>query len=196
LTVAVALSVTGLIGTAVPSLAECGRQVNPFPDFSDVAPSADTVVIGTVIESHRDDPTEPTASFTLQVDDVVRGDPPATLTFDLLRSGLPLRGPQSCRGDATLFVHVEDVIALALHGRLGDRGSVNTAAWIEGRPERDLVPGVEVMNRREAIAAARVLPPTDAVAASPATAGLSAALIDLLTASAAGVYTGVRQSDS
>jgi hypothetical protein len=158
---AVTIAVTALVGTGGPSLAECTGQANRFPDFTDVAPSATTVVIGTAVESGRDDPTEPTAVFSLRVDAVIRGQAPAMIDVDDLRSGLPRTGSDACRGDAALWVRVGDVIALALDGRLDGRTGINSAAWVEGRPHRLLMPAAQVLSRRKAIAAARALPATD-----------------------------------
>jgi hypothetical protein len=143
-------------------------QLNRFPRYTEVAPTARTVVIGTVVESRREDPTESTVVFTLRVDDVIRGQAPAAIEVEGIRSGLPRRGQRACRENAFLYVHLGDVIALALDGRLDGRAGITTAAWIEGRPERDLIPGVHVLSRSEAIAAARALPPTDA---APSTTG-------------------------
>jgi hypothetical protein len=98
--------------------------------------------------------------FHLRVDEVVRGEPPVTMIIEGLRSGLPVRGEEACRESAFLYVHVGDVIALALDGRLGTRSGVNSAVVIEGRVD-EWTPGLRRMSRREAIAAARALPPSD-----------------------------------
>lgn len=156
------VAITLLVGSGTTSLAECTGQPNRFPRYSDVAPTADTVVIGTVIDSKGEDPTEATVLFSLRVDHIVRGDPPATMDIEGLQSGLPVHGAKGCRENAFLYVHVGDVIALALDGKLDQRTGVNAAAWIEGRPDRQLVPGVRVMTRADVIAAAEAMPPTDA----------------------------------
>jgi hypothetical protein len=105
-----------------------------------------------------------------------------------LRSGLPLRGSQACRGGAYLEARVGDVLAIAFDGRFAGQRDVNTVAWIEGRPVRDLVPGVQVLSLREARRAATELPPTDAVPASDAIAPVPTA--GWLMASLAGILTG------
>lgn len=189
LVAAVALAGAALVGWAASSLAECISQPNRFPDYADVAPTAETVVIGTVVGT-RPYPDAPSVVFSLRVDEVVRGDPPATMEVEVLRSGLPLRGAPACRASAALYVNTGDVIALALDGRLGRRGDVNTVAWIKGGPD-EWVPGVRVMSRRQAIAAARALPPTDAVADPPAgTAGFVALVLRALTEAWAGAVAG------
>jgi hypothetical protein len=159
--IVVALAGVALVGSSAPSLAECVSQPNRFPDFAGVAPTARTVVIGTVVASQREDPTEATVLFSLRVDEVIRGDPPAVMDIEGLRSGLPVRGAEACRENAFLYVQVGDVVALALDGHLGRRFHINTAAWIEGGPD-EWVPGVRVMTRARAIAAAEAMPPTDA----------------------------------
>lgn len=160
LAAAMALVATALAMSPVASRAECVSQPNRFPDFADVAPTARTVVIGTVVET-RPYPDEDSVVFSLRVDDVVRGDPAATMDIEVLRSGLPRRGSDACRASAALHVRVGDVIALALDGRLGARRNVNAAAWIKGGPD-EWVPGVRVMTRAAVIAAAQAMPPTDA----------------------------------
>jgi hypothetical protein len=132
-TCAIVIALALGVGVASPVLAECTLQTNAFPRFRDVAPKAETVVIGTVIEELRGHEGT-VATFRLRVDEVLRGDPPATLDILGLRSGLPLEGSQSCRENAFLYARVGDVLALALDGRLDGRDGVNTAAWIEGRP--------------------------------------------------------------
>jgi hypothetical protein len=151
-----------LFGFAMPAptSAECVNQTNRWPDYGEVAPTAQTVVIGTVISSQREDPTDATVLFQLRVDEVVRGEPPTVMTIEGLRSGLPLRGEDACRENAFLYVHVDDVIALALDGRMGTRSGVNSAVVITGRVD-EWTPGLQRMSRREAVAAARALPASD-----------------------------------
>lgn len=191
-TAAAVIAAAALVGPGNPALAECMSQVNRFPEFTDVASSAKTVVIGTVVKSRREDPTEATVLFTLRVDDVLRGDPAATLDIDGLRSGLALRGAESCRENAFLYARVGDVIALALDGRLEGRTGINTAAWIEGRPARLLMPAGQVLTRNRAIAAAKALPPSDTVAV-PRLGG--ADLVALLARAVAGALAGMGTRD-
>ncbi len=161
---AAVVAAAALAGSAGPALAECVSQTNRFPDYADVAPTARTVVIGTVVETRPDDDRS-AGRFSLRVDHVIRGDPPAIMDVEFLRSGLPRRGSPACRDSAYLRARTGDVIALALDGRLDGRGGVNTAAWIEGRPSV-WDPGIRVMSSRQAIRAAKDLPATDAVPAT------------------------------
>jgi hypothetical protein len=122
---------------AMPALAECVGNPNRWPAFERVAPTARQVVVGRVSEVKAQDPAyDYSSSFTLEVEEVLRGPEPAAIEFEDIRSGLPLRGEQSCRDSSSLSVHAGDRIALALGGRLpGVKGRVNSAAWIEGRKE-------------------------------------------------------------
>lgn len=190
----VGLAVIALCGSAGPSLAECVSQVNRFPDYADVAPTARTVVIGTVVET-RPNAEEASGLFRLRIDDVIRGDPPATLDIEALRSGLARRGESACRNDAFLHARTGDVIALALDGRLDGRRNIHTAVWIEGRPS-EWDPGIRVMSRERAIAAATALPATDTLPTepSPAQAGDDTTWLVLLSLATLGAYWRLRSS--
>jgi hypothetical protein len=116
---------------AFPAAAECTAQTNAFPDFSAVAPTARTIVVGTVGGDFHG--FAESARFDLAVSDVVRGDAPSVMAIAGLRSGLPLDGSPVCRQNAHLYARSGNVIALALGGRLaGTSGPVNGVAWIEG----------------------------------------------------------------
>lgn len=135
---------SGLILVPVgPVAAECVGQPNRWPEFSEVAPTAKRIVVGTVVQSARRDPTEPTPVFTLRVDEILRGSAPESIEVRSLRSGLPLAGDRACRRDATLYANVGDVVALAYRGKTAQSGArVTTVAWLGGRPGR-LNPGAE-----------------------------------------------------
>jgi len=141
---------------ASPVLAECARQTNAFPSFADVAPTAEQVVIGTVVRQTSGEPL--TVAFELRVDEVLRGDAPPIIEVSGLRSGLPLQGTSACRGDAQLFARVGNVLAIAIDGRYEGRHHVNTVAWIDGRPN-DLVLA-ESLTRGQVRRAAATLPST------------------------------------
>lgn len=186
----VALASVALVGSSVPTRAECVSQPNRFPDFADVAPTARTVVIGTVIET-RPDPDESSGLFTLRVDQVLRGDPPSTMEVEVLRSGLPRQGAPSCRNDAFLHAMTGDVIALAVDGRLGPRSHINTAAWVRGRPD-EWDPGIRILSRKQVIAAAEAMPPTDSIADPDAGLGWDAAhLVSVIVSALAEAWEGV-----
>lgn len=130
--------------TGAPAAAECNFQPNRWPAFSELAHSADRVIVGTVAEPAGLRDISPYVSYVVRVDEVLRGSAPATIEVRALRSGLPRVGDSSCRASALLYARIGDVIAFAFDGELPDvAGEVNTAAWIEGRPHSLLVPGPE-----------------------------------------------------
>lgn len=129
---------SSLASVAAPVAAECSGQPNRFPPFLQLAPTAELVVIGTVVEPLRGHDGQ-LATFRLRVDEVLRGEAPETIDVLGLRSGLPLTGDPGCRENAFAYAEVGDVIALALEGERGSRTTVNSYAFIEGRPSRGLV---------------------------------------------------------
>jgi len=135
------------LGGASPALAECVSQVNRFPAFKAVAPSATTVVIGTVVENLRGHDGA-VATFRLQVDEILRGTSDATIDVIGLKSGLPARGNQACRANAFVYARIGDVLAIAFDGKRGDRTGVNTVAFIDGRPKAGK-PGADILSRRQ-----------------------------------------------
>jgi hypothetical protein len=149
--------------TTMPVLAECGLQTNAFPPFTEVASTARRVVIGTVVEPLRGH-TGTVATFRVRVDAVLRGDAPASIAVLGIRSGLPLQGSPACRANAFLYARKGDVLAIAFGGRFDGHGGVNTAAWIEGRPRRDRVVGVETLTLAQVRRAVAGLPPTSTAA--------------------------------
>ena len=185
----VAAALAASLVTAVPALGECGLQVNEFPSYTKVAPTADRVIIGTVL-GDLTEPGETDGSFLLRVDEVLRGQAPDTLKVSGLKSGLPLHGSPACRGGAYLQARLGDVLAIAFDGRFAGQHDVNTVAWIEGRPGRDLVPGGQVLSLGQARRAAEALPPTDAALASGSDAVLPS--FAWLMASLAGVLAAAR----
>lgn len=148
--------VAAAIGTmAVPVAAECSFNVNRWPSFEEVAPTAKTVVIGTVIQTaaHDQEPLYNGFSpvFTLEVEDVLRGDAPEAIEFNGLRSGVPLRGERSCRQNSVMYAKLDDRIAVAFDGKVqGLKDRVTTATWIEGRPNNEISnPGLGTMELNE-----------------------------------------------
>jgi hypothetical protein len=150
-TAVVSMTLAAALGGASAALAECTSQVNRFPAFEAVAPSAATVVIGTVVENLRGHDGA-VATFRLAVDEVLRGAPEDTIDILGLKSGLPLRGDEACRENAFVYAQVGDVLAVAFDGTRGDRTGVNTAAFIQGRPEAGK-PRVDVLSRADVYAA-------------------------------------------
>jgi hypothetical protein len=124
--------VTMLLMLTTPALAECPGQPNLWPKFSEVAPSANRIVVGTVVDA-RGGPVS--TIFDLHVDAVLRGTAPEVIEIDGLRSGAPLVGGPTCEKSAVLYARNGDVIAIAYGGRVaGVSNRVTTAAWFQGRP--------------------------------------------------------------
>ncbi|MCY7287542.1 MAG: hypothetical protein LH624_04665, partial [Cryobacterium sp.] len=88
-----AMSVISGLVFPVPAAAECIGPWTPMPSFSAIAPNAERVIIGTVIEDLEntaggDEQGGVTSSFVLEVDAVLRGqDPGERLMMDLVGTG-------------------------------------------------------------------------------------------------------------
>jgi len=193
----VVLAVGLCLATTAPALAECGAQVNRWPAFSELAPSAERVIVGTVTEFTGFDRGSPNlVGYRVDVNEVLRGPASESIEVNGLKSGLPLVGSQSCRQSAYLYARVGDVIAFAFDGRLpGVDGPVNTAAWIEGKPNRNSVPGPQLL-RLDEVRYYASLPDTSTVAGDspvPALPGPSGGQLLLLAAAVAGVGIGHRR---
>lgn len=155
--VAVVLS---LMGTS-PAIAECSHQRNMWPAFTDVAPTAKRVVIGTVIEGRDQFERGSHVAYVLRIDETLRGSAPASMVITGLRSGLRLIGWEACRSASYLSGRVGDILAIAFRGRLpGIERRVSTAAWIHGRPDPLHVLGAQRLTLREVRLATMRLPPT------------------------------------
>lgn len=139
------------LGVSAPAFAECMGQPNRWPAFADVAPTAERIIVGTVVEhTGFDRGSLNLVGYRVSVDEVLRGPAHESVEVNGLKSGLPLVGSGSCRQNAYLYARVGDVIAFAFDGRLpGVAGPVNTAAWIEGRPRRNSVPGPQLLTLAE-----------------------------------------------
>lgn len=150
------LVVGSLFAAAVPARAECSLNVNRWPAFEDVAPTAKQVIVGRVTEWPDMDwralgGREFLTVFTVQVEDVLKGSAPETIEVNGLRAGLKLRGERSCRANSVLYARSGDRIAIALGGKYpGSKGRVNSAAWIEGHPNDEISnPGLRTMELNE-----------------------------------------------
>jgi hypothetical protein len=125
-----------LLASGVPALAECVNQDNIWPKFTDVAPTAQRIVIGRVIQGADQFEGGYHVGYRMAIQNVLRGSAPAEMEIHGLRSGVPLIGSVACQEDAYLAGKVGHVIAIAFHGHVaGVPGRVTTAAWIEGRPD-------------------------------------------------------------
>ena len=139
--VAAVTAVMGLLASPVNVNAEC-TQLDPWPSFRAAARSAETIVIGRVVESFDPPSTRLIVSFALRVDDVQRGTAPARIEFgEGVRSGLPLT---VCPGDSILRVSMGDRIAMAFGSRFqGIAGPVTAIAFLRRTPDQFLMPGME-----------------------------------------------------
>jgi len=149
-----------------PVAAECIGPWTPMPSFTAVAPSAERVILGTVIQDLEDpqgleaEGGGITPSFVIAVDTVLRGpDPGPTLTLDLVATGVPQS--EECGGRPTVFATPGDRIAVAFEGRLpGHRRPITAAAWIEGQPDALGAPDAEVLTMAEVRDAITRMPDT------------------------------------
>jgi hypothetical protein len=139
-----------------------------MPPFDKVAARAERIVVGEVIDDLERSPGEPMSdaplvAFRLDVREVVRGSAPETVDIVALRT----RAPNTSRCPDVPFVYatVGDVIAIAFDGHMpGVRHPVTAAAWIEGRPDRYLVPQAQRLTLARVRALGRdALPATEAV---------------------------------
>ncbi|MEJ7752872.1 MAG: hypothetical protein WKF46_07995 [Candidatus Limnocylindrales bacterium] len=139
-----ALAVGLCLSISAPALAECSGQPNRWPAFSEVAPSAGRIAVGTVMgPSVPHIPGPHYVGLDVRVVEVLLGSAADLIEVNGLKSGLQLSESPSCRQSAYLYARVGDVIAFAFDARLpGVAGPVNTAAWIEGKPHAN-VPGVQ-----------------------------------------------------
>ncbi len=122
-----------LSASPAPVAAECSREL-PMPAFSDVAPTASRVIVGTVVAFIDPPPGEPEhqGAFRLRVDEVLRGAAPEVMEVQGLRTRVP-RGQGACIVNPIIYANLGDVMAIALHGDLeGVDHPVNAVAWIEG----------------------------------------------------------------
>lgn len=164
---AVGIVVAASLGSPGIASAECGR-LDSWPSFTKVAPSAELIVVGTVTEAIRTDPTGLAVWFRLRVDEVLRGevlpDPvDGTVTLGGVRSGYP---PVGCPSDSVVRANVGDVVAIASDGHMPsveaqeagiipvqESGELPpdgfprvTVAFITGEPDRFFMPQVEELS--------------------------------------------------
>jgi hypothetical protein len=156
------------LASTSPTAAECGFPLTPMPPFDKVAARAERIVVGQVIDDLERSPGDPMSdaplvAFRLEVQEVIRGSAPDTLDILALRT----RAPNTSRCPDVPFVYatVGDVIAIAFNGRMpGVRHPVTAAAWIEGQPDRYLVPQAQQLTlARVRVLGREALPPTDTV---------------------------------
>ncbi len=159
--VALVLATLGLgaLSMARPSaaLGDCS-QLDPWPSFRQAAPSAKTILIGTVTWTPGGKINN---RFTLRVDEVLRGTAPDELEVAALHSGMP---EMICPGDSSLTVRrVGERLALAYGAHLpGQRRTITAVAFVKpSRPHRFFLPRMERLSAAEVRAIAAAPPPTD-----------------------------------
>jgi len=185
------LAWAGVLASAAPVAAEC-TQLDPWPSFTEAAPTAQRIVVGEVIQSYTVDAGDDAIEFRVRVDEVLRGEAPAFLDFrEGTRSGVPLT---ICPRDSILRVREGDVLAFAFDARIAaSPDPVLAVAWIRGEPDLFLMPGSETLTlaRVRQLAA---LPATDTLTASSTvdTAPLAAQLL-LLGAGACAFVLALRR---
>jgi hypothetical protein len=160
--------VATVLGLASPSsvAAEC-TQLDRWPSFRVAARSAESIVVGEVVESFQDDSADNGLWFRLRVDEVLRGRSASSIEFrKAVQSGLPLT---ICPGDSVLRVRIGDHIAMAFGARYtGVDGPVTAIAFLDRNPDSFLMPGMERLTLRQVHAVAD-LPATDTDPGTPPT---------------------------
>jgi len=142
-----------------PARAECSGDANAWPAFTEVAPSAKRIFVGTVTEGLGRG-LRWFGWYRVRVDETLRGPQSDTRDIYFIISGLPPTGSKACRQNRYLEARVGDVIAFAFGGRIaGVRGSIRTAAWLETRPS-PYNPGIERLSLAQVRKAALELPDT------------------------------------
>ena len=163
-----------MLATSGSASAECTGPRPPWPAFTEVAPNAKRIIVGTVIEDLTgSEPVSdtgeylPSAWFRLRVDEVLRGDAPDQLVIRRLPSGVSLKRYPSCGETALVSARVGDVIAIAYRGhRPGGPRVLNTAAWIQGTPRPDFMRDAEQLSLAHVRRLASKLPDTSSVSSS------------------------------
>ncbi len=138
--------------------AECTRT-DRWPAFTRLAPAAGTILLGRVAESLVMPINGQTTTFRVDVIDVLRGDAPASFRVE---TGTRFADVMKVCDESELYAQVGDVLAFAFSGQPGasiDR--VVAVAWVEGRPDRFFMPGVQKLSENRVRALAE-LPATDA----------------------------------
>ena len=134
----VALLGSLVLTTGGSVLAECS-QLDPWPSFTQAVPTAKTVFVGTV----TGEPRGYGSVFTLRVDEVLRGNPPAVREFSGFKSGVPL---SICPRDSTLRVRkTGERLAFAMDAKLPDTpGRIDAVAFVgDSKPDHRATPKME-----------------------------------------------------
>ena len=139
--------------------AECGF-LDPWPSFQAIAPKAERVIVGKVVEDRDDNSSGYLARFGFRVDEVLRGNAAVGAIIEI--AYLPPGPPWVLCPDTYLRPLLGDVLAIAT-GAPGPNGeTLNSAAWIKGAPD-DMEVGLGRISRRD-LHALFGLPATDTAA--------------------------------
>lgn len=158
-----AVVVAVALGWPASAAAACSSA---WVTFTEVAPSADRVVIGTVTDAVPADDYAPV--FNVAVEEVLRG--PAEAVIEVNQA---VNNPQCL---TAVLARNGDRIALATGGRAFESDDVASIAYLAGVPHR---PDIEVMSRADVYAAAGVRLPDTAIAPSRRAAQLGWVLVGL-----------------
>lgn len=153
---AIAAAVLITLGWSASADAACSSA---WVTFTEVAPSAERVVIGTVTDAIP--PDDYASAFSVSVEEVLRG--PDAPQIELREA---INNP-AC--GTVVLARNGDRIALAMGGSALESDDVTAIAYLEGVPHR---PDIEVMTRAEAYAAAGVELPDTAIEPSRSRAPL------------------------
>ena len=154
------------IGNPPLAYAEC-TQLSPWPSFREAAPSAKTILIGTVTWTPGGRINN---RFILRVDEVLRGSAAAEIEIERLHSGAP---EPKCPGGSSLRVRRwGELLAIAYDAHLpGLRRTITAVAFIRpSRPSPFFLPEMERLTAHEVREIAAAMPQTDT---APPTVGTS-----------------------
>lgn len=179
-----------LLGTAAPVAAEC-TQLNPWPSFRIAARSAQTILVGEVVQGYDFDSTDSAVTFQFRVDETFRGRSEPLIEFRHAVQSTP--PPAICPGDSVLRVKVGDVIALAFDSRAaGAATPVLAVGYIRGDPDTFLMPDIEHLTLDE-VRRLAAMPETDTVDIRPLP-DQRVPVIPWVVAAALGVYLSLRRT--
>ncbi len=134
------LTIAGItLAPPASSLAEC-LIVSRWPSFTDAAPSARRIILGTVVAGQ----SNATDHFVLRVDDELRGEAQDMIEFLRFRSLAPT--PQ-CPAESVLRAKVGDHLAIAYGARMkGLDHRIRAVAFVSPSAPDSLMRGAEQLD--------------------------------------------------
>jgi len=125
--------------------AEC-TMLDKWPAFRKIAPVAELVVLGTVVEDRDPNSELLLKKFGLRIDHVFRG---AAVEDSVLEIAYLTPGPPPVQcADTYIRPLLGEVLAIAFNAPGPDGESLNSAAWIKGEPD-DMQRGLGKITRGE-----------------------------------------------